>query len=554
MLRRSGFVALMVGVSLSLVSCKQYVDLPYVRQSNADLVLKAYRARPLEAATGGSRVVTLHDCRRLALKNSLDVQTAMWEEHIRHNLTKKTAVKMLPHIEGRYEVSERDRPAFSRSDVINQEGAFEVVGPGPGTGVTNWSTGRERVARRWQVEIKWSPMDAAIAGYLARINHNEAIHARYQRTRVAQQLIGTVTSAFYQLLALSKAQHQANALVANRKAVVRELDGLSELGLIEPEEVLTAKDELAEARRRATDINVQIGKQRTLLASALNICPDTCINVAGRLLPLPPYCLDPCKLEKAALLSRPEAYQADLTHFSSIEDTKRLLVKMLPRVEGFFGWFRDENKFLYYNEWADGGMRVTWDLLQFTADNLEHRAMKQKVQKTDRERALISLGILSQVRMKTMDAVSALETYNKMSSSESQSRERLRIARSIEDVKESGAPNARDRESLTRAGDTRMPRSLAQGPTRADEKSEKALMRVRTQWVYADLLDSVIDRLIALGNFHAALAELDTAVGANFPVNGAPPPMKLACPIPAKTRSSSLLGKAAGLCSGVLNW
>jgi len=51
-----------------------------IRQENASLVLTMYRARPLAEANHGKIDLTVHDCIRLALENSLDLQTAIWEE------------------------------------------------------------------------------------------------------------------------------------------------------------------------------------------------------------------------------------------------------------------------------------------------------------------------------------------------------------------------------------------------------------------------------------------------------------------------------------------
>ncbi|MBI4963398.1 MAG: TolC family protein [Desulfomonile tiedjei] len=484
------------------------------------MVLELYRARPLVVANHGKTDLGVHDCIRLALENSLDLQTAIWDEQVKGQVALASRMRMYPRLEAGFLLSQRDRPLFSRSDVIDNEGAYEVVGPGPLTGVTNFSTGRERFQRTWQAQALWSPMDAMMARYLSVVRHNEVGYSGYQRVRVAQQLIGTVAGAFYRLLALSEALPKAEALESHRRSIVRDLGSLSKRQLVSSEEFLTAQSQLAEAQNQTAEVRLNIGRQKELLAVAMNICPDSIFKVMGQMMPLPEFFLEPCKLEAAALMNRPEAYQADLTHVSSIADQKRLLVKFFPRVEGFIGYFRDENKFLLNKNWIDGGMRITWDLMDFTANMLEHGAAKSRVAKTDRERAVISLGIISQVRLKTLEAMRALERFRKNSELRTQAKEALRVAREVEEAK--------DKRALPR------------------------VMRIATEKASCNLLQMEIDQLVALGEVHAAAADVEAAVGTNYPVtNVNMPHVPLGHP-PAVARPVGVIKRAASFVGGFL--
>ncbi|GEM_PF-496243 len=503
---------LLVGVffSFTLTSCRTTVV--NLRQQNAAIVLRNFRVRPLAVANNGNTELALHDCIRLALANSLDLQTALWDERVKWGKAKSSRVHMLPSLKGEYELGMRDRPAWSRSDAINQEGRFEVIGPGPGTGVTNWSTSRARVARKWQVEMKWSPMDAAIARYNSRVKAYEAGYSRYQRTRVAQELLGAVDAAFHRLLALMRSLPKARALVQNRRQIVADLKSLAERALVENKEYLAEKDLLAENEQELADIYADIGRQREILAATMNVSPDTTMRIAGRLLPLPPHNLDTRVLEPMALVNRPEAYQADVVHLKSIDEHKRQLVKLLPKADGFIGYYRDENKFLLNKNWIDGGLKVTWDLIQFTADLLESAATRDKVVLTDRERSLISIGIISEVRLNTLKAIKAMHEFRKASKLRDQARERVRIARDVEDVKQRKALRAR-------------------------------IVQIERQKAQCQLLETELDRLTALGEVRAALADLDSTVGSNYPI-------EMANVIPPNRSLVSALRRPIGLLRG----
>jgi len=475
-------VAVLTIVTLS--GCN--TNLVHVRSQNASLVLNKYRIRPLAAANGNRMELSVHDCIRLAIDNNLDIQTQLWDEQVKRSLASSERLRMLPRVEGKYDLTQRDRPAFSRSDVLGAEGTFEVLGPGPGTGVTNFSTGRERFARTWSTQIRWSPIDAAMARYNWSIKRNESAYAGYQRVRVAQQLVGTVGAAFHRLLALTECLPKAQALVGNREKIASDLKALAGKQLVTSDEYLNAAATTVQARNQLADILVDIRKQRELLASSMNVCPDSCFRLIGRLFPVPPPGIDACKLEAAALVNRPEAYQADLTFVNSLDEHKRLMVKCFPRVEGFYGYFRDENKFVLNRNWFDGGVRVSWDLMEFAADLLQYRAAANKIARTDSERSLISMGILSQVKLRYLDAVRALEEAKKFDELKNKANESLRIAKDREEVTERGAP--------------------------------KRIVQIARQRAMCDMFQAEVDHLLAVGEVHAAMASLQAAVGTNYPV------------------------------------
>jgi multidrug efflux system outer membrane protein len=482
--RRFHAVVLMALSSALLASCQG--ELARIRQDNAAIVLASYRSRPLAAINNGQSVVALHDCVRLTLENSLDLQTALWDEQVKGKLAKNSRLRMLPKVWGTYYLNQRDRPAFSRSDVIDQEGLFEVTGPAPGTGVTNFSTGRERPSRTTQVQADWSPMDAYMAKFLSEIKSNESAHASYQRVRVAQQLVGTVTAAFYRLLALNMAFPKAKSMEGHRIHVAQDLKALSRDLLVEPQDYMAAEAASAEAKNLVADIALNIEKQKELLAVAMNVSPCD-LNVKGY---FPQFvCPNPCDLEPVALVNRPEAYQADITHLNAIADYSRLIVKFFPRVEGYIAYFRDENKFNLNKNWTDGGMKVSVDLLDVASNILEREAARDRIVKTDRERAVICIGIISQVKLKALEAIRAIERHKKNAELKNQAAEAYRIALEQQRAKQKGA----DRQLLLIAAEKSMCTSL----------------------------QAEIDELLALGDVHAALAELDAAVGNNYPVSAA---------------------------------
>ncbi len=137
--------------------------------------------------------------------------------------------------------------------------------------------------------------------------------------------------------------------------------------------------------------------------------------------------------------------------------------------------------------------------MDFASTLLEQGAAKEKVFKNDQERALVSMGILTQVKLRTLEAIKAMDRLRKTSELERQAGESVRIAKDLEQAKQRGA--------------------------------SPATMRIARQRVVCILLQAEIDRLMALGETHAALSELAAAVGTNYPVSVAHPPTQEPDPV-----------------------
>ncbi|MDQ7785241.1 MAG: TolC family protein, partial [Desulfomonilaceae bacterium] len=228
---RTVFYFGLILVLLMLCSCRAILwdrgaadDSLYLSVTKAANESLSTRVSPV--ASGGARSLTLADCRRTALANNLELQLARVEELTRSAIRDGNRKKMLPHLMFAGELGERDNLGFSYSDVIGQEGAAPGTGGAGSTGVTNFSVAHERSTWRYNLELRWSPSDAALAYYLFKSGGNDSRRAHFQKVRVAQQLIGNVESAFFRLLALQKLLPLAVRLKSLRNTALKDTEHL----------------------------------------------------------------------------------------------------------------------------------------------------------------------------------------------------------------------------------------------------------------------------------------------------------------------------------------
>ena len=345
--RTSPFSGLGASLRSALSDPFRSVDHEQFTKANSAHVLINDRSRPATVALGKKRL-SLEDCRSLALANNLDLQVARLDEFTKKAVAYSNETKLLPHFMFSGDLSERDNPPYSYSDVLGQEGR----NPSPtesGTGVTNFSTGHERSTWKYALETRWSPTDAGLAYYLTKSSRNERLKSHYQRIRVAQKLIGLVDASYFRLLSLQECLPLAQQHAAIRSDVAEKMKKLLEKRLVAVEECNRAKQQEVRARRQLARIGNQIEKQRNILASAIGLSPDYCVDGGFRVignLRMPDLRGQLCDLELAAVQNRPEAFEAGLNHLNSVNDLKRTIIKYFPKVSGFWRFTRDKDKYL----------------------------------------------------------------------------------------------------------------------------------------------------------------------------------------------------------------
>jgi outer membrane protein TolC len=477
--RTSSFQAIGVSLRSALVDPFRSVDNEQFTNTNSANVLINNRAKPATVALG-KRQLPLEDCRRLALANNLDLQVARLDEFTKRAVAYSNETKLLPHFMFSGDLSDRDNPPYSYSDVLGQEGRT----PSPseaGTGVTNFSTGHERSTWRYVLETRWSPTDAGLAYYLTKSSKNERLKSHYQRMRVAQKLIGLVDAAYFRLLCLQECVPLAEQHAAIRSDVSEKMRKLLDKKLVPVEEYNRAKQQEVKARRQLTRMANQVEKQRNILASAIGLSPDYCVDggfrVTGELI-VPAFSGQLCDMELTAVQNRPEAFEAGLNHLNSVNDLKRTIIKYFPKVSGFWRMTRDKDKYLYNKDWKEVGMSVYFDLADWYSNLSESSAARFGSAKTHREMGTVALGITSQVRM------SALQYYDAMDELRS-AEEALRGTREVFSVAQ--------RRSL-----------------------KEDLDKIAVQEAQANMVQDMLERAKAMGEANAVFGELQGVMGTNY--------------------------------------
>ena len=439
----------------------------------------------------GKKELTLEECRRLALVNSLELQQGELEILTQKAIEYSNRTKMLPKFLYNGELNIRDDFSYGYSQFYpnyytgDQGGSPSKTNPAPrGTDaigeLSKWSAGRDLRVTRNIVEMRWGPTDAALAYYMTKTSRNDAKNKHYLRERTAQKLFGVVDSSFYRMLSLQKAVPMAQKLVSIRKEAASRMQKLFSQKLVSIEDYQKADQKLLKADRMLLNLLNETEQQRNMLASALYISPDASTDggfcLKGE---IKPPCIDHVgHLEMIAIQNRPEAYKAGLDHINSHNDLKRTMVKYFPKATLFLRYTRDEDTHLLFNDWKEIGVQIYFDLMDFVVNYWENQASKLVNRKAYLEMGAVALAITSQVRASAMKYMNSLDQLKTADQSLGMSEKVLRIQRE-----------------------------------RAAHDSLQKLAILESE---GDLLNEQIEKTRTLGEAMGLYAELESAMGTNF--------------------------------------
>jgi outer membrane protein TolC len=454
------------------------VDHVQLTQYKASCSVIDTRVKPATAVTG-KQVLTLDDCRAMALAHNPDIQIATMEELSKASAAKGFQKKLLPHMVLSTDMGSTEAPRwhYGQPSVWNgtagtSTGAFELL--------------RGKDLRRYTAELNWSPNEAAQSFFLSRNACNDAKAAHYERVRRAQELIGCVDAAYYRLLGCQESASTALNLVSIRTDMFQKMKDLYEKRLVSLETLNDAHQKMVRARLTLTRMKTETERQRNTLASKVGCSPNYTVDggfrLAGTLaspkIPAEMGHLAVWDMERTGLHNRPESYRAVLHYLKSANDATRTMLRYIPHITAFFRSTRVEDRLIYDKQWQEVGINAKADLLDLWANVDEVRSARLKRDANEKAFDLVATQVVAQVR-------DAAFRYFEADALVKTSAESLESARDFLQM-------ALSRET---AGD---------------------LNKLSVEEARANLLDRTIDANRALAEANACMAELQSCMAVNY--------------------------------------
>lgn len=262
------------------------------------------------------------------------------------------------------------------------------------------STSEERSHTLAGAEFSWNLLDFGVSYYRARQQSDQFLIAEERRRKVVQNMVQDVRAAYWRALGAQRLSAQTKEILERAQLALARSREAETQRVISPVQALNYQRALLDAisflNQRRQDLEFASHE----LAALMNVEPGVTFTVAEASearLPAPPN--DVRKLEEMALVQRPELREEDFKKRISADETRKQLLGMLPGISFDAGLQYDSNQLLNSSRWAQGGVRISWNLLQLVALPSLKATQEQQVKTDEARRMALSMAVMTQLRV-----------------------------------------------------------------------------------------------------------------------------------------------------------
>jgi len=221
-----------------------------------------------------------------------------------------------------------------------------------------------------------------------------------------------VRHAYWLALGAQQLEGRLEPLLVDVRKALDDTEIMERQKLRPPLETLTYRKTLLETMRQVEAFRDELRQAKPKLATLMNLPPGQKFELAADSsmeIPAPPESLE--ALETLALKLRPELMEARLQERISLYETKKAIARMLPGIDLTVGKYFDDNSFLYYPNWIEGGARITWNLMSLITGPAQYKLAKSQVEVSRMSRLALSMAVLTQVHVAYLDYFSKRRQY-----------------------------------------------------------------------------------------------------------------------------------------------
>lgn len=333
--------------------------------------------------------ISFHEAAARALKYNLDYKLKLMEHALARSLHDVSTHEMLPQLVASAGYVARNNDSGGTS--IGIEDRQESLRP---------STSQERDRRLADLTISWNVLDFGVSYYRAQQKADQVLMAEERRRKVVQNVLQDVRNSYWRALGAQKLIHRVDSLLARVNQALARAKEIERDGLMPRQEVLAYQRALLDAVSLLTLRRQDLELSRAELNALMSIAPGTTYTLADEAeLPLPAVPQHIEALETMALERRPEIMEEWYRKRVTENDIKAAKLMMFPNLNFDAGLHYDSNKYSYNSNWADMGLRLSWNILRLAQWPALQRAHEYQNQTDDMRRMALSMAVLTQVRV-----------------------------------------------------------------------------------------------------------------------------------------------------------
>ena len=385
--------------ALALVSCSVLTT----PTNSADRAARAQtdRERLFKNQEPVQGPLTLYDAIARAIKYNSSQKVARMEQSLSEELSQSVTYDMLPSLaaSGGFTSHNRKQGFYGESVKDGSRSTQDAYFIDQNVGTAD-------------LQVVFNVLDFGVSYVGAQQASDKKFAAQEAFRKSVQHIVHDVRTAFWRAAAAQRVSKDLDALTKAVEEEVVRLDipdnadsSLPELK--ERRDMLAVLKELTALRKQILTAKADLAFLMNLAPNAefsLEIPPETDLYVAKDLTGL--------DLEHFALVNRPELRISDYEARILKAEAKKEFLRYFPGLEFSAGVEYDSNSYLYNQSWATAGVRVTWNLMSLFSRPQAIRLAEQKGDLEEARRIAMTMAVISQVRVSTLELMQAAKTYD----------------------------------------------------------------------------------------------------------------------------------------------
>ena len=333
--------------------------------------------------------ITLEEAMARAIKYNLDHRLKLMESALSLRQLNLMTYDMLPRLVTSAGYTARN--SYNASSSMDVATGLQSLAP---------STSQDKVHFDGDLALTWNILDFGVSYFQAKQQSDRAHIMKERRRKVIHSIMQQIRQQYWLALGAQQLDGRLGDLLKEVESALKDASNIEKEKLRPALETLTYRKALLEILKQLEVFRDEMAQAKPQLASLMNLPLGQPFALASTMQLKNLRGPDPLQyLEIRAMLQRPELIEADYNERISLDETRKAIVRMLPGIELSIGEHYDNNSFLLHKQWAEGGARLTWNLMNLISGHSQYQVAISQVEIAQVQRLALSVAILTQVHV-----------------------------------------------------------------------------------------------------------------------------------------------------------
>ncbi|MBX2868409.1 MAG: TolC family protein [Acidiferrobacterales bacterium] len=346
--------------------------------------------------------ISLYEAMARALKYNLDHSVSMMELDLANADYDLSRYDLLPSVvaNGGYYGRSNEAGSSSRSLLSGRES----LEPSTSTDRNVWSG---------DLTASWNVLDFGLSKIRSEQLADETLIYEERRRKAVIKIMEDVHRAYWRAVSSERLSNRLSALEGDVNQAFTQSRALYDSRKTAPMPALSYQRELNDIKSQAQSMSRTLNMAKMELASLMGLAPDQAFTLRT-----PTHNESPVRVAMSydemidvALRNRPEVRETIYAKRIGEKEMKKAVLEALPSLEAFAGLDTSSNSFLYNKNWADYGVRASWNLLKVFGTSARKKKAAARL-KLEEERGLAAaMAVMTQVGVSRKRYESLMEEY-----------------------------------------------------------------------------------------------------------------------------------------------